>query len=423
MRIALISPWGSPCGISVYAGDVYQELVRQGHEVKVLANEEPLPTEVKSKEIEVSRCWSMAEKPNWRIERELSAFEPDLIHVQHEIGYFQPHHVWQDWIAFLESFARPVAVTYHSLPDTPTPITDSRVSCAIVPSPIGAALLQSRVDIPVVNIEHAVDGPIEASSQREPNSLVTFGFLSKSKGYSRILQAMKQLERDLPELTLTIVAALTSRWQSPQMKYFNELLAEIHQLGLADRVDVSCGFRTMREVKSIMRRKSLGVLHYDRTENLMNAMSQATSASMGDIQATSASMMSSTMMGSSMSYAEQMVGGQLTPEPTMLVPGAAVRCQSAALFRLWSCGLPTIVSKSQYFEVGPELRPAVIEAADCDALSAKIRDLSLDTAQYDCAVRRLTTGVTRTWRDVAHEHARLFEQMLSGDRQHHGVAL
>jgi glycosyltransferase involved in cell wall biosynthesis len=272
--------------------------------------------------------------------------------------------------------------------------------------------------MPVVNIEHAVDGPIEVDSHREPNSLITFGFLSKSKGYSRILQAMKQLESDLPDLTLTIVAALTSRWQSAQMKYFNELLAEVHQLGLADRVDVSCGFRTMREVKSIMRRKSLGVLHYDRTENLMSTQSQATSASMAIAQASSAS-----MMGTSMSYVDQATS-QLTPEPTMLLPGAAVRCQSAALFRMWSCGLPTIVSKSQYFEVGPQLRSSVIEAADCDALAGTIRGLSTDETRYENITRQLAANVTRTWRDVANEHVATFEQVLKGDgHSRHTVAL
>jgi glycosyltransferase involved in cell wall biosynthesis len=353
----------------------------------------------------------MAEKPSWRIERELAAFDPALIHVQHEIGYFQPHQVWQDWLAFFENFQRPVVVTYHSLPDAPTPITDSLVSCAIVPSPIGAALLRSRVDMPVVNIEHAVDGPIEVGSQREPNSLVTFGFLSKAKGYGRILQAMKQLESELPDLTLTIVAALTSRWQSAQMQYFNELLAEIHQLGLAERVDVSCGFRTMREVKSIMRRKSLGVLHYDRTENHMNPVAQASSASM-----TIAQPSSPRMMGSSMSYADQASASRPTWEPTLMAPGTAVRCQSAALFRLWSCGVPTIVSKSQYFEVGEQLRSSVIEAADCDALAGSIRELLTDPVRYDNASRQLAANVTRTWRDVANDHVTTFERILDRHR-------
>lgn len=410
MRIALISPWGSPCGISVYAGDVYQELVRQGHEVKVLANEEPLPTEVKSLAIPVKRCWVLGEKPSWRIERELSLFKPDLIHVQHEIGYFSPDATWQDWLAFLETYHRPIVVTYHSLPDIPTPITDSPVTCAIVPSPIGASLLQSRVNQPVFNIEHAVDGPIDLKTRApEPNSLITFGFLSKSKGYGRILQAMKQLEDELPDLTLTIVAALTSRWQGPQMEYFNELLAEIHDLGMADRVDVSCGFRTMRELKSILARKSVGVLHYDRTEKLMHSVTGGTTASMHGGAATSiaASTASMMMAGTSSPNAilESLAAG------TSILPGAAVRCQSGALFRLWSSGIPTIVSKSQYFEVGPELRPAVIEAADQQSLANSIRDLSMNRNQYEAAATHLAKTVTRTWQDVANEHVAVFEQV------------
>jgi len=426
MRIALVSPWGSPCGISVHSGDVYAELSRRGHAVEVLAYEESLLTETKV-DLPVSRAWKIGQPPTWRVAAELARFRPDVVHVQHEIGFFAPAAVWSEWLSCLASTGVPIVVTYHSLPDVSTAITDSPVDAAVVCSPMGAAILESRVHFPVRAIEHALDGPIPTSRDVEPNSLVTFGFLADCKGHERLLSAMVALRDEIPDLTLAILGSLTPRAMEPQLKHLEHLHREIAKRGLLGRVDVACGFRSQREVRAVLERKAIGVLHYDRTDQLklageVRSTSVVTEERHVDdlstpiaVRGTSGAFCHSVPLESA-DFGTSLVAQRTTEEPTahLVKPGrAGVRCQSAALFRMWSAGLPCIVSKAQHFELGSPMRDALIRAPDVPQLIAEIRRLCTSKAAYDGAVHRLAKHVTRTWSHVAKEYERLFEDAIA----------
>jgi hypothetical protein len=96
-----------------------------------------------------------------------------------------------------------------------------------------------------------------------------------------------------------------------------------------------------------------------------------------------------------------------------VIPGrAGVRCQSAALFRMWSAGVPCIVSLAQHFDLGPQLRPALIRAEDVRSLSDQIRRLFADRAAYATACETLRQRITRTWHDVADDHERVYRAVL-----------
>jgi glycosyltransferase involved in cell wall biosynthesis len=474
LRITLITSWGSPCGISVYAGDVYSELVRRGHEVQVLAYEESLPTEVKL-DVPVHRVWRINQPPGWQVLQKIHEFQPDLIQVQHEIGFFCPGAVWREWLECLQSTGIPVVVTYHSLPDVPTVLTDLPVAVAIVCSPLGAALLGARADFPVMAIEHGIDGTIPQEREPEPYSMASFGFLAAGKGYHRLLEAMRLLRPELPELNLTILGSLTPRAYAQQIQYFQKLHTLVHELGLSGQVDLSCGFRTQHEVQACLSRKAVGLLHYDRTDRMRVHADFLDDPSDPRVRAlgTSGAVLHQTesprvavleTAGSPGSWAELGTSGAspatlARPEPSHsraahldIVPGlealgtsgstmtasqfsdpssrgddihpesarpwlprmgaVGVRCQSAALFRMWSAGLPCIVSQAQHFEVGSRAADALIRARDVPELAAEIRRLFTDQKAYQAAVARLGTCLTRTWKDVADDYERAFSRAL-----------
>jgi len=426
MRIALVSPWGSPCGISVHSGDVYAELSRRGHEVRVLAYEETWPAETRV-DLPVARVWRIGQPPGWQLATELARFRPDVIHVQHEIGFFAPVAVWNEWVACLSASGAPVVVTYHSLPDVSSAITDSPVDAAVVCSPTGAELLGSRVDFPVHAIEHAVDGPIPTSRNVEPQSLVTFGFLADCKGHERLLSAMQTLRDELPDLTLSILGSLTPRALEPQMEHLQRLQREIAARDLLGRVDVACGFRTHREVRAVLERKAIGILHYDRTDQLLLSGTAAGTSvtieerNVQDLGAPIGVQSSTTAFCRAEPFDPVEQGTSLAALTTkaeaaahLPKPGrAGVRCQSAALFRMWSAGLPCIVSKAQHFELGHPMREALIRALDVPQLVAEIRRLCTSPVAYDTAVQRLANHVTRTWSHVADDYERVFHAALA----------
>lgn len=441
MRIAVVGPWGAPCGISVYNGDVYGELRRRGHTLFVAASEETCPTETPA-DIPYQRLWRAGQPPSWKLALELLRFQPDVIHVQHEIGFFSPLTVWREWLNCLQNLGVPIVVTYHSVPDVATSITDLPVTAAIVCSPIGAEILASRVNFPVFGIEHGVDGPIPAERDCEPHSLVTFGFLAECKGYERILRAMVELREELPDLTLSILGSLTPRALPGQMDYFLRLQQQVFQLGLAGRVDVSCGFRTLAEVRAVLARKALGVLHYDRTDRLQVAELREDRPSGAVAMAASASTAeSSTDYGVNLrttghfpppilqsfwlgttgvrpddpeSFQPSIdTGAKAESASETANPGSAgVRCQSAAVFRTWSSGLPCIVSQAQHFDLGLPMRKALIRARGVPELVHHIRRLLTDPAAYASACQGLTASVTRTWSNVVDDHEQVYSAVV-----------
>jgi hypothetical protein len=83
------------------------------------------------------------------------------------------------------------------------------------------------------------------------------------------------------------------------------------------------------------------------------------------------------------------------------------------LFRMWSAGLPCIVSRAQHFELGSPMREALIRAPDVPQLISEIRRLCTSPAAYDSAVQRLSRHVTRTWTQVADDYERVFESAIS----------
>lgn len=463
MRITLISSWGSPCGISVYAGDVYAELARRGHQVQVLAYEEPLPAEA-GIDLPVHRVWKIGQPPGWQVLQQIHEFQPDVIQVQHEIGFFCPGAIWREWLECLQSTNVPVVVTYHSLPDVPTVFTDLPVSLAIVCSPLGGAILSTRADFPVMTIEHGVDGAIPRERRPEPYSMASFGFLSECKGYHRILDAMWLLRSELPQLNLTILGSLTPRAYGWQLNYFKQLHRMVHELGLTGQVDVSCGFRTQREVHACLSRKAVGVLHYDRTDRLKvdaDFLDHASDSAgrylqtSGPVPLSFESLCSNALGTSGPLFAGDERSNRSRPDATAIdgaagvealatsgvnlkssglhdqtsTPGrtrtesekpflpqmgtAGVRCQSAALYRMWSAGLPCIVSQAQHFEVGSPAAEALIRARDVPQLAAEIRKLFIEPKAYEAAVTRLGSHLTRTWKDVGDDYERAFYRALN----------
>ena len=89
-----------------------------------------------------------------------------------------------------------------------------------------------------------------------------------------------------------------------------------------------------------------------------------------------------------------------------------MRCQSAAVYRMWSAGLPCVVSQAQHFELGPPASQALIRARDVPSLASEIRRLFTEPRAYEDAVSRLAKHVTRTWVDVADDHEKAFARAI-----------
>jgi len=117
LRIAFISTWKAPCGISTYTKNLAGELAKK-HDVMVFAEDREISgyDDSQNSNIAFRECWNRY-TGFWRLLDELRRFEPDIVHVQHEFSLF--YKIEQTNRKFLEAcrqIAAPLVITYHTIP-------------------------------------------------------------------------------------------------------------------------------------------------------------------------------------------------------------------------------------------------------------------------------------------------------------------
>ncbi|HVE76704.1 MAG TPA: glycosyltransferase [Actinomycetota bacterium] len=115
-RILQVSTWNTPCGIATYTADLIRALSDQGVECDVEAIDRALVATLARKELR-QYFEDMASR----------AKGYDIVHVQHEFGFFSGSYgmpesidAFASFLTRLRRYAPKVAVTFHSLPPIPT---------------------------------------------------------------------------------------------------------------------------------------------------------------------------------------------------------------------------------------------------------------------------------------------------------------
>ena len=117
MKIAMMSSWNARCGIAEYSRGLVEELLKQGHDVKVICNK-PHSDSLEPPQNDVGRveCFEVtlrSQKIEFDAKMALKVVDwADLLHIQFECGLYHP-----DWMPpFMEAVAmrKPVVVTMHS---------------------------------------------------------------------------------------------------------------------------------------------------------------------------------------------------------------------------------------------------------------------------------------------------------------------
>lgn len=116
MKIAFVSTWRAHCGIATYTEELASALIKQGHEIFVLAPAEPQSCiRDDTLKVPVSCCWTR--RCDGLAERILDIVRPgvvDVVHWQHENGLF-----WQDdnFLGAVQQVSKvaPSVVTLHTV--------------------------------------------------------------------------------------------------------------------------------------------------------------------------------------------------------------------------------------------------------------------------------------------------------------------
>lgn len=88
MRIAFVTTYGVKCGIATYTEHLAQQLVKE-HEVTIFAEDylDNVQPDFKT-DLTIIRCFNR-NSPDLRLSEALPAYQPDVVHIQHEYGIFK----------------------------------------------------------------------------------------------------------------------------------------------------------------------------------------------------------------------------------------------------------------------------------------------------------------------------------------------
>ena len=211
MRIAVVGTYGVKCGIATYANHLVQELAKQ-HEVMVFAEDYVCGNELLDflSDVKIVRCFSRNSQSSTLL-KELQAFAPDIVHIQHEYGIFGALRHELDKVAM--AFEGRIIVTLHTV----VPIVEGivfdmprSVACYVVHNSFAKNHLVEKDGIAANKVAVIGHGtlilpPMDKSEARqrfdlpqESKIILSHSFIEKRKNIDKIMMATSLLKDELP---------------------------------------------------------------------------------------------------------------------------------------------------------------------------------------------------------------------------------
>jgi glycosyltransferase involved in cell wall biosynthesis len=271
MRIAFVST-SIPrrCGIATFTADVMAAVKAADQTVRcsVIAIDEPNSARAYGPDIKARIRQRDAE--SYRVAAALlNESNIDIVNVQHEFGLYG---VWKDGVyedhlrPFLLELRKPVTVTLHSVPPSPSPsmrdavrLIASRSDEVIVMAHTAARLLLSDYGItkvPVV-IPHGMPAIEPTGRHRLKTKLgmdgrtiiSTFGLVDPRKGLEYVIGAMPAIVEQHPDALYLIVGQTHPELLKQQGEtYRNTLERAAEELGMRDHIAFVNEYLTQRDI-------------------------------------------------------------------------------------------------------------------------------------------------------------------------------
>ncbi|MBS1722355.1 MAG: glycosyltransferase [Armatimonadetes bacterium] len=277
LRVAYVSVWGIPCGISTYNEELVPQL-REHIEVKVFAEyADPERSERLERDPDwVIRCWTRNEHPKSKLMQALTEYDPDVVHIGHEYGFFARAYMFTSLVTWLKGRRIPVVTTFHSVyAHQDKVVTESSAPSIIVHTDAGKQCLvdkgieASRVSV----IPHGTE--ILAGTPEVPELLPNLwntwhtqhtifhpGFMFGYKGHLRMLGIVARLKEKYPDVHYIIQGSENPNNMREHDELYQKIISRSEELGLSSNVTVNRGFVSKEVLLSFIRTMRVCVLPY-----------------------------------------------------------------------------------------------------------------------------------------------------------------
>lgn len=277
LKVAYISVYGTPCGIATYNEELLGE-VREHADVRVFAE---YADDMRSERLErdpqwVTRCWGRNEHPKTTLIRAIRDYNPDIVHIGHEYGFFSRAYLFTSLVTWLKARGYPVVVTLHSVYEHKDKVvTEASSPNIIVHTDAGRkCLIRKGVDSDRISvIPHGTEimaGTPEApellnslwNTWHTPHTIFHPGFLFGYKGHLRMLGVVARLKDKYPDVHYIIQGSENPLTAREHDELHDRIIAEARRLGIESSVTVNRGFVSKEVLLSFIRTTRCCVLPY-----------------------------------------------------------------------------------------------------------------------------------------------------------------
>jgi glycosyltransferase involved in cell wall biosynthesis len=286
-KLAMVTTWDCRCGIAEYSRYLIDALIRGEHKVDIEVLSSPGDSIWPENGIINTVCWDQRPSTDLsRLRAQVLDNGFDIVHFQFNFGFF-------DLLALaavirdLQRAGKKVVITFHSTADVPDPHgTISLGTIAESLRTVDVILVHSSEDertlaafgvhdnvriLPHGNLVYPLEDRALRKQLRIPFDPVisTFGFLLPHKGILELLEAVKLLRNDFPDLGLMAQCALHRDGIS---RTFEQVVRQrILDLGLGQCVLLSTEFVAPEEAMLFLQLSDLVALPYKDTRESSSA--------------------------------------------------------------------------------------------------------------------------------------------------------
>lgn len=258
-RVAIISPWGIPCGIETYTKWLVEPMRKRVLDLHIFAEISPGLKDTK----EVTYCWNSGQ-PLSHLISAVQKYDPDIIFVQHEYGYFP---LARHWLSFMGAMCSYHVVTVlHSVYNhRDKTVVEAACPEIIVHTQGAKKILQEQKGVSgrIVVIPHgctpAVPGKL-FNLYGSRHTLIQFGFGFPYKGWENSIKVVAKLKEKYPDVFFT--GLLSQRWATARDPMIAQLNALAKDLGVTENIGLVRGFQSDLALESYLRTNRVGIFPY-----------------------------------------------------------------------------------------------------------------------------------------------------------------
>jgi glycosyltransferase involved in cell wall biosynthesis len=267
IKVALVTNWKMKCGIATYSEFLFTEdfklFIEKNDNPTVIVNDisgHPIP------EDKVITCWKRGESTK-ELVKELKAYDPDVILIQHEFGLWPNARSWISMMNQLSDFR--VIVTMHSVfHHKDKTICEAAMPEIVVHLDGAKNVLENEKGIPgkIHVIPHGSFPCLDKSRlwnfYKSDHTLVQIGFGFEYKGYENSVKAVALLKDKYPDIFFTGLFSESPQNMYAHQSYYSKLMELVKELDLYENIGIIRGFQSNQSLDSYLRTNKIALFPY-----------------------------------------------------------------------------------------------------------------------------------------------------------------